>query len=112
MPLFPDVAAGRIPIETERDTRGMDVPDFQFTVVWYQSIFKDKLLITGYADFYSQDKILDTDKKELVFQTEPQFWYKVIPKIAFGSEIEISKNFPVGPCGWKVSPTLAVRWEF
>jgi len=95
-----------------RMPRGMDVPDFQFTLIWFRPVFKGKVLITGYADFYSQDKISDPDKKELVFQTEPQLWYLISPKIALGGEIEISKNFPFGPDEWKLMPTLGFRWEF
>jgi hypothetical protein len=95
-----------------RMPRGMDVPDFQFTVVWFQPVFKGKMLLTGFADLWSQDKIADPDKKEVVFQTEPQLWYLITPKIALGGEVEISKNFPVGPNEWQFNPTLGFRWEF
>jgi hypothetical protein len=44
-----------------RMPRGMDVPDFQFTVVWFQPVFKGKMLLTGFADLWSQDKIADPD---------------------------------------------------
>ena len=106
---------GQVVLTTQwllRIPRGMDVPDFQFTVVWFQPAFKGRVLLTGFADLWSQDKIYDPDKKELVFQTEPQFWYLVSPKIALGGEVEISKNFPVGPCDWQFNPTLGFRWEF
>lgn len=94
-----------------RFPRGMRSPDFQFTLVWFQPVFNGKVLITGYSDLASQDKIFGTEK-ELVFQTEPQFWYMIHPKFALGGEIEISKNFPYGPTGWEFKPTLGVRWEF
>jgi hypothetical protein len=106
---------GKFVINTQwlcRLPRGTQSPDFQFTVVWFQPLFKGKLLLTGYADLWSQDKITESGAKELVFQTEPQFWYLFTPKIALGSEIEISKNFPVGPHKWSFSPTLGFRWEF
>jgi hypothetical protein len=106
---------GRFVLTTQwlcRMPRGMDVPDFQFTVVWFQPVFKGKMLITGFADFWSQDKVDDPDKKEMVFQTEPQLWYLITPKIALGGEVEISKNFPVGPNEWQFNPTLGFRWEF
>jgi hypothetical protein len=106
---------GQVVLTTQwlcRMPRGMDVPDFQFTVVWFQSVFKGRLLLTGFLDLWSQDKIDDTEKKELVFQTEPQFWLLLTPKIALGGEIEISKNFPVGPNEWEFFPTLGFRWEF
>jgi hypothetical protein len=92
--------------------RGMDVPDFQFTLVWFQPVFRNRVLLTGFLDIWSQDKLLAPDKKELVFQTEPQFWFLITPKIGLGGEIEISKNFPIGPNEWEFMPTLAFRWEF
>jgi hypothetical protein len=91
--------------------RGMNSPDFQFTVVWFQPVLRGKLLLTGYADLWSQDKITDSGNKELVFQTEPQLWYLITPKIGLGGEVEINKNFPVGPHKWSFSPTLGFRWE-
>jgi hypothetical protein len=95
-----------------RMPRYMDVPDFQFTLVWFQPLFKGRVIFTGFSDLWSQDKLTDKDKKEMVFQTEPQLWYLITPKIALGGEIEISKNFPVGPNEWEFMPTLAARWEF
>jgi len=109
------VKIGQVVIATQwllRLPRGMDVPDFQFTLVWFQPVFKGRVLITGFADLWSQDKIEFPDQKELVFQTEPQFWCLITPKIALGGEVEISKNFPAGPNEWEFMPTLAFRWEF
>jgi len=106
---------GQVIITTQwllRMPRGMDVPDFQFTVVWFQPVFKGKVLVTGFADLWSQDKLAEPDDKELVFQTEPQLWYFLTRKIAVGGEAEISRNFPAGPVGWKCRPTLGFRWEF
>jgi hypothetical protein len=106
---------GRFVLATQwlcRIPRGMDVPDFQFTLVWFQPLFKNKVLLTGFADLWSQDKINDPDQKELVFQTEPQFWYLLSRNIAVGGELEISRNFPAGPNEWEFQPTAAVRWEF
>ncbi len=91
--------------------RGATSADFQFTTVWYQPIFHDKLILTGFIDIWSQDKIYEKGK-EIVFQTEPQFWFRLSNKLFVGSEIEISKNFPFGPEEWKVQPTLAGKWEF
>jgi len=109
------VRVGQVEINTQwllRMPRGMDIPDFQFTVVWYQPLFRNKVLFTGFLDLWSQDKVYDPDSKELVFQTEPQIWYLLTPAIAIGGEAEISRNFPVGPHEWQISPTLAFRWEF
>lgn len=109
------VNIGNVTITTQllcRMPRGMDAPDFQFTLVWFQYLFKGRILFTGFLDLWSQDKIADSDTKELVFQTEPQLWYMVTSKIAVGGEMEISRNFPVGPNEWEFMPTLAFRWEF
>jgi hypothetical protein len=95
-----------------RIARGSRAADFQFTMVWFQPVLKGKLLLTGFADLWSQDKVLKPDQKEWVFQTEPQLWYLFTPKIALGGEVEISRNFPVGPADWAFSPTLGFRWEF
>jgi hypothetical protein len=92
--------------------RGMDVPDFQVTLVWTRLLLKERVLFTGFADLWSQDKIAGADRKELVFQAEPQLWYLITSKIALGGEIEISHNFPVGPNEWEFMPTLGFRWEF
>jgi hypothetical protein len=109
------VKIGPVEVTTQwlfRAPRGMDVPDFQFTLVWYQLLFRNKILFTGFMDLWSQDKIMYPDSKELVFQTEPQLWYLVRPKLGLGGEAEISRNFPVGPHAWQINPTLAFRWEF
>lgn len=91
--------------------RGSSSPDFQFTVVWFQPVFKGRILITGYADLFSQDKLTE-EGKDLVFQTEPQFWYMFAKKLGIGTELEINHNFPYGPEPWGIRPTLALRWEF
>jgi len=109
------VKIGRVVLTTQflcRMPKGMDVPDFQFTIVWFQVLFDKRILFTGFLDLWSQDKVMDPDRKELVFQTEPQLWYMITPKIGIGGEAEISKNFPAGPQAWQVTPTLAFRWEF
>jgi hypothetical protein len=106
---------GRFVLTTQwlcRFPRGMDIPDFQITLVWVQPVFKGRVLLTGFIDLWSQDKVYDPDKKELVFQTEPQLWFMLTPKIAVGGEVEIIRNFPVGPVDWKLLPTLGFRWEF
>jgi hypothetical protein len=109
------IKIGKVILTTQllcRIPRGMDVPDFQFTLVWFHHIFKDKILLTGFLDLWSQDKVAEPDHKELVFQTEPQLWYSVSSHIAFGGEVEINKNFPIGPNEWEIMPTFGFRWEF
>jgi hypothetical protein len=92
--------------------RDMDDPDFQFTTTWYRLLWKNRLLLTGFIDLWSQDKTENRDKKEIVFQSEPQIWFMITPKIAIGGEVEIDKNFPYGPRPWELFPTLGFRWEF
>ncbi len=94
-----------------RYPRGGTSADFQFTAVWFQPVLKDRIVLTGFLDVWSQDKIFE-DGKEVVFQTEPQFWYSLNKHIFVGGEIEISKNFPFGPEDWKFQPTIAAKWEF
>jgi hypothetical protein len=109
------VHIGNVTLSTQwllRLPRGMNRPDFQFTVVWYQPLFRNRVLFTGFADLWSQDKLADTQHKELVFQTEPQLWYLLNTHLAVGGEVEISRNFPYGPNPWQACPTLGVRWEF
>jgi hypothetical protein len=55
--------------------------------------------------------MVDPEKKEVVIQTEPQFWFLFRPRLAVGTELEISKNFPIGPHSWEFRPTLGLRWE-
>jgi len=92
--------------------RGMDDPDFQFTVTWFRPVWNARILLTGFIDVWSQDKLADPDEKEIVFQSEPQIWFMITPRIAVGGEIEIDKNFPAGPAEWQLFPTLGFRWEF
>jgi hypothetical protein len=110
------VKIGPVKITTQallRMPRGMDgFPDFQLTLVWFQPVFRNRVLITGFVDFWTQDKISGPENKEMVIQTEPQFWFMVLPKLAIGSEIEISHNFPADPKPWQLNPTMAFRWEF
>jgi hypothetical protein len=109
------ITLGSVTLTTQwllRLPRGMNKPDFQFTVVWFQPLFRNKVLFTGFVDFWSQDQLESPDIKELVFQTEPQLWYLLNRHIGIGGEVEISRNFPYGPNPWQICPTLAVRWEF
>jgi len=110
------VKIGNVQITTQallRMPKGMDgFPDFQLTLVWFQPVFRNRVLITGFIDFWTQDKVLEPDKTEVVIQTEPQFWFLIRPKLGIGTELEISKNFPAGPKQWQINPTMAFRWEF
>jgi len=91
--------------------RGAGSADFQFTTVWLQPLLSGRIVLTGFLDIWSQDKIYE-DGKEIVFQTEPQCWYVLHKNLFAGSEIKISRNFPFGPADWKFQPTIAFKWEF
>jgi len=95
-----------------RMPRGMNSPDFQLTFVWFQYLFSDRVLLTGYMDLWSQDKVTPGENKELIYQTEPQLWFLLSPWFAIGGELEISKNFPAGQNEWQFMQTVGVRWEF
>lgn len=108
------VKIGKVTVSTfwlVRIPRATSSADFQFTLAWLQPVFNGKVIITGFADFWSQDSF-DKSKKDFLFQTEPQFWYMFTPKLGVGSELEINRNFPTGTEPWKVRPTLALRWDF
>jgi len=92
--------------------RGMNTPDIQFTTTWFQPVWKNRILLTGFIDVWSQDKMENREEKEIIVQSEPQIWVMITPKIALGGELEIDKNFPYGPRPWELFPTLGFRWEF
>jgi hypothetical protein len=96
---------------------GSEGADGQLTIVWYVPFLNNKLSFTGFLDWWSQDiRLRDfmstSDKKEMVFLTEPQIWYNVWNHLSLGTEIEISNNFLPGQKEVKVNPTLALKWNF
>lgn len=106
------VNLGFITLNTEllyRQARGSEAPDMQFTFVWAENLLLEKLLFTGYFDYWTQDN--SSGEKMHVFQLEPQIWYALDKHISIGGEVEISKNFL--PCnGWQFMPTLGMKWDF
>ncbi len=96
---------------------------FQLTGVWNLNFYKNKLTLSGFADFWREDNTNFYNAKNVflgvgnethtkyVFITEPQFWYNVTPHLSLGSEIEIASNFATVN-GLKVCPTLAAKWNF
>jgi hypothetical protein len=94
---------------------------FQLTGVWNLNFYKNKLTVSGFADFWkenntnfvdaSNNPLLIPTNTKYVFITEPQFWYNVTPHLSFGTEIEIASNF-ASVNGLKVCPTLAAKWNF
>ena len=86
-------------------------PDGQVTFVRYQPIFKNKVLLTGFLDIWTQDNFAGSGK-DVVILTEPQFWYVLNPHFSVGSEIEISQNFFTFDGDLEVMPTAAIKWIF
>ncbi|NQU52780.1 MAG: DUF5020 family protein [Bacteroidetes bacterium] len=80
---------------------------FQLTGVWYLNFAKGKMSFTGFADLWKEK----TPFGEFVFLSEPQLWYNASEHFAFGSEVELSSNF-AGMEGFKIMPTLVVKWTF
>ena len=81
---------------------------FQLTFVWFRTLLQNKLVISGYFDYWVSrfDSIND-----YVVLTEPQIWYNINNRLMVGSEIEISKNFLQSE-DIKIYPTIAFKWTF
>ena len=89
---------------------------FQLTAVWYMKFFKNKLVFSGFADFWKEknDYFMNAvpgTETQYVFLTEPQLWYHVTPKFAVGTEFEIASNF-ASYKGFKVCPTIGLKYVF
>ena len=88
----------------------------QLTGVWGVNFAGDKLTFSGFADLWYgyRPRWAESGRqcKGLVFITEPQFWYNIIPKLSVGTEWELSNNF-VYPASthrkFFVNPTIAVK---
>ncbi len=100
--------------------QGKNTNSFQLTGVWNLNYFKNKLTLSGFADFWREDNLNFTNANgsaitptntKFVFISEPQFWYNVTPHLSLGSEVELATNFGTVN-GFKVCPTLAAKWNF
>lgn len=81
---------------------------FQLTGVWTIQLFNNAFTFSGFADFWKEEKsLLGTD---FVFLSEPQLWYNFGEHFSAGGEVELANNFIFE--GFRVSPTLAVKWTF
>lgn len=90
--------------------------DGQWTVTWTGNFADNKLTLSGFADFWTENKNKETGEggKKLVFLSEPQIWYNITPNLSLGSEIELSYNFvnAFAESKFYVLPTLAAKWNF
>jgi len=103
-----------------KNIQGKNPASFQITGVWNLNFLKDKLTVSGFADFWREDNmnftnaqgnfIIPTNTK-FVFLTEPQIWYNVSKNLSLGGEIEVASNFGAVD-GFKVCPALGAKWNF
>lgn len=91
--------------------RGKHDASFQITGVWTMQFFERKLTFMGFADFWREENVFANKTTDFVFLSEPQLWYNVNQHLSLGGEVEIASNF-AGVEGFKVCPTVAVKWTF
>lgn len=87
---------------------------FQLTGVYYWNLFKNKVSLSGFADFWYEESDFNYDgtvDASYTFLAEPQFWYNINSHFSAGGEIELSNNFG-GHEGFMVNPTVAAKWIF
>jgi hypothetical protein len=89
---------------------GTEAHDAQLTLTWCQMLFKNRVTLSGFADFWTIDN--ENDNKELVLYAEPQIWFNAYRNFSIGSEFKISKNFFPGSNRVEVFPTLGVMYTF
>jgi hypothetical protein len=92
--------------------------DVQWTVTWTANLLKNKLLLGGFMDLWTENKNLtgegDLTGKRLILLSEPQIWYNLTSHFSAGSEIELSYNFvnKFTESRFRALPTLAAKWNF
>ncbi len=95
--------------------RGKHDASFQLTGVWYYHFAGNKFSFTGFADFWREDFIFETDENiertKYVLLAEPQLWYNYNAHFAVGTEVEFSSNFG-GMKGFNVMPTIGAKVTF
>jgi len=98
-----------------KNIRGKNDMSFQITGVWAVQLLKNKVTLSGFADFWREDnEVGPFDQKKhtnFVFLSEPQFWFNLTDHFSVGSEVEVSSNF-AGHDGLMVNPTVAGKWKF
>ena len=104
-----------------KSIQGKNPNSFQLTGVWNLNYFKNKLTVSGFADFWREDNMNFTNGQgdlmttptntKYVFIAEPQFWYNATKNLSIGGEIEVASNFGTVD-GWKVCPALGAKWNF
>jgi len=80
--------------------------NYQITGTWYVNLIENKLTFSGFADLWSENGLTD----KTVFLSEPQLWFHLNKSFSVGGEVELSNNFAY-VYGFKVRPTLAIKWN-
>ncbi|MFV0505672.1 MAG: DUF5020 family protein [Bacteroidales bacterium] len=91
-----------------RASSDSDNKDAMISTAWFNTLFKNKLIFTGFVDVWSRNFEIE-DKRKIVFLSEPQLWYQITPKFAAGCEVELSYNF-TGENGFRAYPTVGLRY--
>ncbi len=84
-------------------------PNGQITFVYYFPLLGGKGELTGFADIWTIDKV-NSNSKDFVFMSQPQFWYFISEKISVGGEMRITNNF-YPEKGWKYTATFGLKWN-
>lgn len=93
-----------------KNIKDIESGSFQLTGVWTVQLLDGALTFNGFADFWKEGKVFNGKETDFVFLTEPQLWYNFGEHFSAGTEIELANNFTAE--GFKVCPTLAVKWTF
>ena len=100
-----------------KNIKDKESASFQVTGVWTVQLLEGAVTFSGFADFwkegmewYEGPEGAVVTKTDFVFLTEPQIWYNASKHLSLGGEVEIGNNFTAK--GFKVCPTLAVKWTF
>ncbi|NLV52857.1 MAG: DUF5020 family protein [Bacteroidales bacterium] len=96
-------------------------PSFQLTGVWSTTFAQGACTFSGFADLWRGENAKN-GHGQLVFLTEPQFWYNINSikgfentNLSIGTEVEMSTNFIYNTYNNKnffVNPTIALKWTF
>jgi hypothetical protein len=105
---------------------------WQYTLVWYADLWRNKLIFNGYLDYWSNDNT-DPDwpsfdpefaATRYSFQAEPQIGWLLTHRWKLGSELEISRGFLGSVTGrlatettykhdkWYILPTVFIQYNF
>ena len=85
----------------------------QLTGVWGLNFANNKCTFSGFFDLWRGENA--DGHGQLVFLSEPQFWYNITNHFSVGTEVELSNNFIYNTYDDKtfyINPTLAVKWNF